>query len=99
MNRLFLAIFCLAFFSGISQIGPRSWQDHLSLNTCNTIAKFNGKIYASNFNGIVKISEDDFSIEKLNKINGLNDIGVRLIKENPHLANNMWDVNNAAYII
>lgn len=84
MNRIFLIIFCFAFFNAFSQIGPRSWQDHLSLNNCNSIAKFNGKIYASNYNGIIKISEDDFSIEKLNKINGLNDVGIRLLRANPY---------------
>lgn len=82
MRRIFLVIFCSAFFSIFPQIGPRTWQDHLSLNNCNTIAKFNGKIYASNYNGLIKISEDDFSTERLNKINGLNDVGVRLLRTN-----------------
>ncbi len=84
MNRIFLFIFCLAFSSFLAQTGPRSWQDHLSLNNCNTITKFNGKIYASNYNGIVKIDESDFSNEKLNKINGLHDVGVRLLRANPN---------------
>lgn len=83
MKRIFLSIFCFAFFSLLAQTGPRSWQDHLSLNNCNTIAKFNNKIYASNYNGIVKIDEDDFSSEKLNKINGLHDVGIRLLRANP----------------
>jgi len=83
MKRTFLIIFCFAFFSIFSQIGPRAWQDHLSLNNCNTITKFNGKIYASNYNGLIKI-EDDFSVERLNKINGLNDVGVRLLRTNPN---------------
>jgi ligand-binding sensor domain-containing protein len=66
------------------QVGPRSWQDHLSLNNCNSITRFNEKIYASNYNGVVKIDESDFSIEKLSKINGLNDVGVRLLRTNPN---------------
>ena len=82
MNRIFLIVFCFSFSYVFPQIGPRSWQDHLSLNNCNSITKFNGKIYASNFNGIVKIDEADFSIEKINKINGLNDVGIRLLRTN-----------------
>ena len=84
MNRIFLFIFCITFFFGTSQIGPRSWQDHLSLNNCNSITKFNGKFYASNYNGIIKIEEDDFSTERLNKINGLSDVGIRLLRTNPN---------------
>lgn len=84
MNRIFLGIFCFAFCSFSAQTGPRSWQDHLSLNTCNAITKFNNKIYASSYNGIVKIDESDFSTEKLNKINGLHDVGIRLLRTNPN---------------
>lgn len=83
MNRIFLIIFCLTFLNFFPQVGPRSWQDHMSLNNCNTISKLGSKIYASNYNGIIKISEEDFSIEKLNKINGLNDVGIRLLRTNP----------------
>lgn len=84
MKRIFLVIFCLAFFPFLAQTGPRSWQDHLSLNNCNTIARFKDKIYASNYNGIVKIDEEDLSSEKLNKINGLHDVGIRLLRTNPN---------------
>lgn len=84
MNRFLLIIFCFAFFSVFPQVGPRSWQDHLSLNNCNSITRFNNKIYASNYNGIIKIDEEDFSIEKLSKINGLNDVGIRLLRTNPN---------------
>jgi ligand-binding sensor domain-containing protein len=84
MNRILLIIFFFASFSFFSQVGPRSWQDHLGLSYCNSITKFNGKIHASNYNSIVKIDEDDFSIEKLNKINGLNDVGISLLRANPN---------------
>ncbi len=84
MNRFFLVIFCFAFYFVTPQVGPRTWQDHLGLNNCNSITKFNGKIYASNYNGIIKVTEEDFSIERLNKINGLSDVGVRLLRANPN---------------
>ena len=84
MNRLFFIFLVFPTILSFSQVGPRSWQDHLGLNNCNSITKFNGKIYASNYNGIVKINEDDFSVERLNKINGLNDVGIRLLRVNPY---------------
>ena len=83
-RQIFLIISCFTSLFMRSQVGPRSWQDHLSFNNCNSITKFNGEIYASNYNGIVKINPDEFSFEKLNKINGLNDVGIRLLRTNPN---------------
>jgi hypothetical protein len=84
MKRILVFIFSFAFTYVFPQIGPRSWQDHLGLNNCNSITKFNGTIYASNYNSIIKINPDDFSLEKLNKTNGLNDVGIRLLRVNPN---------------
>jgi hypothetical protein len=84
MKKTLNFIFCTFCLSAIAQIGPYSWQDHSSLNTsCNTLARFNGKVYASNYSGLVKIDEDEGSAQKLNKINGLNDVGIHLLRVNP----------------
>ena len=82
MKFIVSAIFILLSVFSFSQVGPYSWQDHLSLNTCNTLARFNGKIYASNINGIVKVDEIEESTSRLNKINGLSDVGIRLLRVN-----------------
>ena len=84
MNRIFLFLFSFTFLSVFPQIGPRSWQDHLGLNNCNAITKFDGIIYASNYNSIIKVNPGDYSLEKLNKTNGLNDVGIRLLRVNPN---------------
>ena len=84
MNRFLLFVFSFLFLVAFPQVGPRSWQDHLGLNNCNSISKLNGKMYASNYNGILKINPEDFSVEKINKINGLNDVGIRLLRTNPN---------------
>jgi hypothetical protein len=83
IRRGLLLLFCFYFISISSQVGPRSWQDHLGLSNCNSITKYNGNIYASNYNSIFKISEWDFSYEKISKINGLNDVGIKLLRANP----------------
>ena len=84
MKNIFNFLFSAFFISAFSQVGPYSWQDHSSLNTCNTLCRFNGKIYASNYNGIVKVDEEEGSTERLNKINGLHDVGIRLLRVNPY---------------
>ena len=83
IRRGLLLLFCFYFISIFSQVGPRSWQDHLGLSNCNSITKYNGNIYASNYNSIFKINEWDFSYEKISKINGLNDVGIKLLRANP----------------
>ena len=83
--RILLAFaFCCFKLVNFSQIGPGSWQDQLSLNTCNTVAKLGSKIYASNKVGLVYFDELEKSIQKLNKINGLNDVGIKLLRTNTY---------------
>jgi hypothetical protein len=69
----------LCFFS---QIGPRVWQDHISLNRCNSVSKLGSKIYASNGVGVVRFDEAELSPEAVTKINGLHDVGVKLVRAN-----------------
>jgi hypothetical protein len=83
MKRIFSLIGVFSYLFSTAQVGPYSWQDHLSLNSCNSVCRFNSKIYGSNYNGIVKVDEEEGSTERLNKINGLNDVGVRLLRVNP----------------
>jgi sugar lactone lactonase YvrE len=84
MKRVLVLFFCNCIILLSGQIGPYSWQDHLSLSTCITVARFNGKIYASNYNGLVAIDEEEESTRRLNKINGLSDVGITLLRVNPY---------------
>lgn len=68
----------------LSQIGPGTWQDHLSINSCNSVTRNGTTLYASYYNGIIKFNEEELSPVPLNKINGLSDIGVRLLRTNPY---------------
>ena len=76
---LSLLFFCSTIFA---QVGPYSWVDHLGLDQSNTLARFNGKIYASNYNGIILLDETEGSATRMNKINGLHDVNIRLLRVN-----------------
>jgi len=80
---LIIFYLCYSFFC-FSQVGPRSWQDHLSINSCNSVAKLKSKIYASNGTGVVFFEESEISPKTLTKINGLSDVGVSLLRSNPY---------------
>ncbi len=84
MRILLASVFFYFKLVTFSQIGPGSWQDHLSLNSCNTVAKLGSKIYASNKVGLVYFDELEKSIQKLNKINGLSDVGIKLLRTNTY---------------
>lgn len=64
--------------------GPRSWQDHLSLDKCNSVTKLGNDIYASYYNGLVYFDYQELATSRLNKINGLSDVGIRLVRTNPY---------------
>ncbi len=84
MARALLFLFCTACFSFFSQIGPRAWQDHVSLNRCNSVTKLGSKIYAANTVGLVRFEQSELSPESVTKINGLHDVGVKLVRANPY---------------
>lgn len=87
MKRVLSFVFCLFAFRVISQvtaIGPHSWYDHLSINSCNTVTRNGDKVYASYGNGLIFFGEQELSVQTLSKINGLSDIGIRKLRANPY---------------
>lgn len=67
-----------------SQVKVGQWLDHLSYNYANSVSKVGDKVFCSNGSGIVTYNKGDNSIEKLTKINGLSDIGVKLLRKNDY---------------
>lgn len=84
MGRVLFLVFSVAYFSVFSQIGPRVWQDHLSLNSCISVTKLGSKIYGANSIGVVWFEESELSPQSLTKINGLNDVSVKLLRANAY---------------
>lgn len=94
--KFFLSLtFSFTVLLSSAQVGPYVWQDHTSFNTCYSLCKLGGYIYASNYNGIAKIDFNEFSIERKNKINGLSDVGIKLLRTNPSLNKIMIVYDNA----
>jgi hypothetical protein len=91
MKRQLIFFLVLVNLNLIAQIGPRSWQDHIGNRNCNSVTYFNDKIYASNYSGILisditfdnVINNKEITTDKLNKINGLSDVGIKLLRANP----------------
>ncbi len=77
----FFLLFC-SFIVGQSRVG--TWEDHVSFNSCISVSKLNGKIYACNYSSILIYDESDKSTEKINKINGLSDVGIKILRTNPN---------------
>ncbi len=60
-----------------------TWKDHLNYTNGRDIAELNDKIYVATRNAIFIYNKLDNSLEKLNKINGLTDVGIEMIRSYP----------------
>ena len=84
MRLLFVLLFGVLSYLGLnaqSRVG--TWEDHVNLENCLSVCKFDGKIYASNYSSIIIYDKVDGSIERLSKINGLSDVGIKQLLVNP----------------
>ncbi len=82
MKKLLVLIFTCFILLSRSQSGPRTWGDHLGLSNCNTVAKLGSTMYASNGNALVYFDQSEINPKLLSKINGLSDVGIRLLRAN-----------------
>lgn len=82
--RLFLLF--IALMPGLfrAQVKVGQWNDHLCYSHANSVARAGQYVYVSNGSGLARYNEGDNSIEKLTKINGLSDIGVKLLRYNAY---------------
>lgn len=87
IKSLFLTVSTLASLSFMAQVKVGQWTDHLNYSKTVSVVKAGPLVYCSNGSGLVKYNTDDNSVEKLTKINGLSDVGVKLLRYNA--ANNM----------
>ena len=63
-------------FPVASQIPVGAWRDHLSWNTAEAVAIAGSKVYCSNGAGVCIYDVPSRNLDKLTKINGLNDAGI-----------------------
>jgi len=86
MNRTYFFTLFSVLVSLLSKAQSRigTWEDHVNLNSAVSIAYFNDKIYSSNYSSVFVYDESDNSVTKINKINGLSDVGIKFIRNNPN---------------
>ena len=86
---LLLLFTCLQPVAGQYRIGQ--WTDYLSYNTAPSVTKGNDKVYVATGSCVFSYSWNDNALEKINKLNGLSDMGAKLVRFN--------DYNNTLVIV
>ena len=77
MKKLILLFFPLYMASQDVSIG--NWKNYLSYNSAAHIAEANNKIYCVASGGLFYINKDDYTINRMSKINGLSDLEVKYV--------------------
>ncbi len=72
----------LSCYSQSKEIG--GWRDYLPYNNAIGVAKMDGKIYVATDNSLFYLNEEDQSINRLSKINGLSDVGISVMAKDPN---------------
>ncbi len=85
-KTIFITLFgILPFFPEVNAQGLPigNWRDHLPYNKTISITQAGGLVYAATPYSIFYIDKNDWSINRLNKVNGLSDIGVTSVSYSP----------------
>ncbi len=76
-------LFLLIGVATHAQEAVGTWKDHLNYTDAADVAELDNKIYVATRNAIFIYNKLDNSLEKLNKINGLTDVGIEIIRSYP----------------
>lgn len=71
-------------FSGMAQSTNSRWEDHFAYTNIRHIWEINGLIFCSAENGLFSYNPATEEIQKISKINELNDVGVSAFNYNPY---------------
>jgi ligand-binding sensor domain-containing protein len=77
MKKLLFLLFPL--FINAQDVGIGQWKDYLSYNSASYICEANEKIYCVANGGLYYVNTSDGTINRLSKITGLSDIGVKKV--------------------
>ncbi|MFB6258284.1 MAG: two-component regulator propeller domain-containing protein [Flavobacteriales bacterium] len=86
-SSLFLLLLWSSLYSvtALAQTPIGGWRDHFPYDHCISVTHSRNKVYAATENGVIAYSSIDNSIERINKINALSDIGISKIRYNRDL--------------
>jgi len=84
MRNSFISLFLfLVTITGFAQTtGIGQWRDHLPYSQCIAVKEVGNRIYCATPYSIFYYDKEDNSIQRINKINGLSDIGISTINYN-----------------
>ena len=82
VRNLVIILFISTALTAKAQYSIGSWKDHLPYNNAFTICHYNNDIYIATENGLYIKELSDNSSRKLNKTNGLSDVGITAIENN-----------------
>lgn len=87
---------CLCYTSAKAQMQPVGrWREHLPFGNGITVSMADEKVFCSAEYGVFSVQRNDGFIERYSKINGLNDVGVRLVKHNTSSEKTIIVYNNS----
>ncbi|MFM9910632.1 MAG: two-component regulator propeller domain-containing protein [Chitinophagaceae bacterium] len=92
LSRFFiLALGFLTFYSGFAQLTPiGNWREHLPYAQSLQVVNGDDKIWCATAFSIFSIDKDENSIDRISKVNGLNETGIRAIG---------WDAGTLSLVI
>ncbi len=80
MHKILVLIMTAWFaWPSIAQQQQNSWQEHLSFANGKKIAVADNKIYCATEGGLIYFNRTDNSLNKITRVNGLNDFGISTI--------------------
>jgi hypothetical protein len=83
IRNIILLLFSCTYLSIFSQDIPiGDWRDHLPYSDAVSVSYGNNIVYCATNSAVFMYDKDDASIERLNLVNGLSDIGLSKIKFN-----------------
>lgn len=87
LKSLYLITFVSLCFHVAAQegVGIGNWRTHMPYGNVIDVELLGSKVYAATNYELFTYDKDDGSIQILNKINGLSDIGISVIRRNPTL--------------
>ena len=77
---LFLLFIMMASFAQTTGIGQ--WRDHLPYSQCIAVKAAGSRIYAATPYSLIYYDKEDNSVQRINKVNGLSDVGISAINYN-----------------
>ncbi|MGA2823405.1 MAG: hypothetical protein ABSE72_07745, partial [Bacteroidales bacterium] len=84
MRNSFISLFLFwVTITGFAQTtGIGQWRDHLPYSQCIAVKEVGSRIYCATVYSLFYYDKEDNSIQRINKINGLSDIGISTINYN-----------------